>query len=88
MDGNFNKGGTQKLSPGQKAVEGFSAQRKSTSVDQVTWVIHEGSFLFIIYHNCQKSSPIRESCPGTHTGFRIFLSHGEFASAVYSSLFC
>jgi hypothetical protein len=32
---------------------------QSTSVDQVTWVIHEGGFLFIIYHNCQKSSPIR-----------------------------
>jgi hypothetical protein len=29
-------------------------RRQSTSVDQVTWVIHEGDFLFIIYHNCQK----------------------------------
>jgi hypothetical protein len=40
-------------------VEGLSARRQSTSVDQVTWVIHEGGFLFIIHHNCQKSSPIR-----------------------------
>jgi hypothetical protein len=37
----------------------LSARRQSTSVDQVTWVIHEGGFLLISYTtNCQKSSPI------------------------------
>jgi hypothetical protein len=28
---------------------GNSCVTKSTSVDQVTWIIHEGGFLFIIY---------------------------------------
>jgi hypothetical protein len=27
-----------------------------------------------------KVVPFGESCPGTHTGYRIFLSHGDFAS--------
>jgi hypothetical protein len=74
-------------SPGQKAprpqIEVLSARRQSTSVDQVTyWVIHEGGFLFIIYHNCQKSSPIRWIMSwDTHgAGYRIFSSHGDFAS--------
>jgi hypothetical protein len=66
--------------PGRLQVEGLSARTQSMSVDQVTWIIHEGSFLFIIYHNCQKVVPFGESCPGTHTGYRIFLSHGNFAS--------
>jgi hypothetical protein len=38
-------------------VSGLSARRKSTSVDQVTGVIHEGGFLFI--PQLPKSSPIR-----------------------------
>jgi hypothetical protein len=28
----------------------------------------------------KKVVPFGESCPGTHTGYRIFLSHGDFAS--------
>jgi hypothetical protein len=28
----------------------------------------------------KKVVPFDESCPGTHTGYRIFLSHGDFAS--------
>jgi hypothetical protein len=28
----------------------------------------------------QKVVPFGESCPGTHTGYRIFLSHGYFVS--------
>jgi hypothetical protein len=30
----------------------------------------------------KKVVPFSESCPGTHTGYRIFLSHGNFAFAV------
>jgi hypothetical protein len=37
----------------------FVVYMKQNDIDQVTWVIHEGGFLFIIYHNCEKSSPIR-----------------------------
>jgi hypothetical protein len=49
------------------------------SVDQVTWVIHEGGFLFITTI-VKKVVPFSESCSGTHSGYRIFLSHGNFAS--------
>jgi hypothetical protein len=73
---------TSILSPGQ---------RRSTSVDQVTWIIHEGGFLFIIYHNCQESSPIRWIMSWNAHGISdIFITYGDFASrsthflAVYS----
>jgi hypothetical protein len=38
---------------------------------------------FSVYHIPQvvkKVVPFAESCPGTHTGYRMFLSHGDFAS--------
>jgi hypothetical protein len=37
---------------------------------------------FSVYHPTivKKVVPFGESCPGTHTGYRIFLSHGDFAS--------
>jgi hypothetical protein len=40
-----------------------------------------GSFLFIIYHNCQKVIPFGESCPGTHTGYRQLITR-QFRLAV------
>jgi hypothetical protein len=60
--------------PGEKAprpqVElGLSARRQSMSVDQVTWIIHEGDFLFIIYHNCKKVVPFGESWDYIHHYF-------------------
>jgi hypothetical protein len=55
--------------------EGLSARRQSASSNQVTWVIHKGGFLLIIYHNCQKSSPIRWTMSwNTHGILDIFIT--------------
>jgi hypothetical protein len=73
-------------------VEGHSARRQSASVDQVTWIIHEGGCLFIEYHNCQKVVPFGESW-NTY-GISDFFITWQFRLAVgwitrqYSSLFC
>jgi hypothetical protein len=88
---------TSRLSPGQICdLRAFSPETVYKC-----WSGHLGHprGRFSVYHIPQvvkKVVPFGESCPGTHTGYRIFLSHGDFASrssqldfsAVYSSLFC